>query len=194
MYQALRTFINSKTGLKIPDEEFKFVEAAFTPRTIKKKQFLSHEGSVCQHMVFIVKGAMRQYTIDDRGVEHIVRFGLENWWMSDRESFSMLTASIYNIDALEDCEVLATTKEKITYLKEQSLHFLKMAHVLDENHYIANQNRIQANISFTAEEKFQQLMKTYPEFIRRFPQNMLASYLGLSPETLSRIRKQMLSK
>lgn len=194
MYQALRTYINSKTGLEIPDEEFNFVEAAFTPRVIKKKQFLSHEGSICQHMVFIVKGAMRQYTIDERGVEHIVRFGMENWWMSDRESFSMLTPSIYNIDALEDCEVLVTTKEKMTYLKDQSLHFLKMAHVLDENHYIANQNRIQANISFTAEEKFLQLAKTHPEFIRRFPQNMLASYLGLSPETLSRVRKQMLSK
>lgn len=194
MYQALRTFINSKTGQEISDEEFKLVEAAFVPRIIKKKQFLSHEGNICQHMVFIVKGAMRQYTIDDRGVEHIIRFAIENWWMSDRESFSMLTPSKYNIDAIEDCELLVTTKDKVTNLKDQSLHFLKMAHVLDENHYIADQNRIQANISFTAEEKFMELEKTCPEFILRFPQNMLASYLGLSPETLSRVRKQMLSK
>lgn len=192
MYNALRNFINSKTGSEIDDSEFKFVEAAFTPKVIKKKQFLSHEGSVCQYMAFIVKGAMRQYVIDDRGVERIVRFGIENWWISDRESFSMLTPSKYNIDAFEDTELLVTTKEKITLLKDQSPLFFKMAHVLDENNFIAAQNRIEANISFTAEEKFQQLVKLYPEFVRRFPQNMLASYLGLTPETLSRIRKQML--
>lgn len=194
MYEALRSFINSKTGGEISDLEFKFVEDAFTPKVIKKKQFLSHVGSICQHMAFIVKGAMRQYVIDDRGTEHIMRFGLEKRWMSDRESFSMLTPSKYNIDALEDCEVLVTTKEKITNLKDHSPLFFKMAHVLDENHYIATQNRIEANISFTTEEKFQQLMKTHPEFLRRFPQNMLASYLGLTPETISRIRKQMLFK
>lgn len=194
MHDALRSYMNDKTGQEISNEEFKFVEAAFTPRIIKKKQFLSHEGSICQYMTFIVKGAMRQYVVDDRGVEHIVRFGIENWWISDRESFNMLTPSKYNIDALEDCEVLITTKEKITNLKDQAPLFLRMAHILDENNYIATQKRLEANISFTAEEKFQQLMETHPEFIRRFPQNMLASYLGLTPETVSRVRKQMLFK
>lgn len=194
MYESLRIFINSKTRSEISDAEFKHVEETFTPRIIKKKQFLLHEGSVCQYMAFIVKGALRQYIVNDRGVEHIVQFGLENWWMSDRESFSMLTPSKYNIDAIEDCEVLVATKEKITLLMEQSPLFFKMAHVLDENHSIATQKRIEANISFTAEEKFQQLVQQYPEFVRRFPQTMLASYLGLTPETLSRIRKQLLSK
>ena len=145
-------------------------------------------------MAFVVKGAMRQYSIDEKGNEHIVRFGIEGWWMSDRESFLMLTPSKYNIDALEDCDLLVATNEKLTMVKDQSLLFLKMAHILDARHSIASQNRIQASISYSAEEKVMDLMNTYPIFLKRFPQNMLASYLGLSPETFSRIRKQILLK
>jgi CRP-like cAMP-binding protein len=194
MYESLRRYINTKTESEIGDSEFKYVTEAFLPRVIKKKQFLLHEGSVCQYMAFIVRGAMRQYIINDRGIEHVVRFGIENWWMSDRDSFSNLTVSKYNIDAVEESELLVTTKDKITLLKDQSPLFFKMAHILDEKNYIAAQNRIEANISYSAEEKLQHLMKFNPEFIRRFPQTMLASYLGITPETLSRIRKQLLSK
>jgi len=194
MYESLRAYINTKTGSEIGDAEFKHVTDAFSFKIIKKKQFLSHEGSVCRYMAFIVKGAMRQYIINSRGVENVVRFGIENWWMSDRDSFSNLTVSKYNIDAVEDTEVLVTTKEEILILMDQSPVFFKLAHILDEKNFIATQNRIEANISYTAEEKFQQLMKHHPEFIKRFPQTMLASYLGITPETLSRIRKQLLSK
>jgi len=194
MYESIRLYINKITSSVISDEEFKHVEEAFQPKKVKKRQFLSHEGSVCQHLAFIVNGAMRQYVIDSKGVEHIIRFGIEGWWMIDRESFSMLIPSKYNIEAVEDSDLLITTKEKVTHLKDRSPLFLKMMQVLDENNFIANHNRIEANISFTAEEKFQQLMKSNPAFIRRFPQTMLASYLGISPETLSRIRKQMYAK
>lgn len=194
MYESLREYINAKTGLVIGDSEFQYVTDAFSPKVIKRKQFLSHEGNVCRYMAFIVRGAMKQYLINDRGVENIVRFGIENWWMSDRESFRNLTISKYNIEAVEDTDVLVTTKEKIMDLMDQSPTFFKLAHILDENNYIATQNRIEANIGYTAEEKLQQLMKLNPEFIRRFPQTMLASYLGITPETLSRIRKQLLLK
>jgi len=152
-----------------------------------------HEGSICQYSAFIVKGAMRQYLIDKRGVEHIVRFGIENWWMSDRESFMMLTPSQYNIDAVEDCDLLVTSNEQVTNLIARSPMFLKVTHELDKRSYITSHDRIQAAISYSAEERFVHLMKTYPEFLQRFPQNMIASYLGISPETLSRVRKQALS-
>ena len=194
MHDSLRKYINRVTSLIVSDEEFSYLENAFEPRKMKKKQFLLHEGSVCKYMSFIVKGAMRQYCIDQKGTEHIVRFGLEGWWMSDRESFTMLTPSKFNIDAIEDCELLLATNENLTMVKDHSPVFQKMMLILDENSYIASQKRIQATISYTAEEKVIDLMNAYPAFLRRFPQNMVASYLGLTPETLSRVRKQILSK
>lgn len=176
------------------DEEFKHLEEAFVPKVVKRRQFLLHEGSVCKYLSFVVKGAMRQYYIDDKGVEHIVRFGIEEWWMSDRQSFTLSTPSKYNIDAVEDCELLMVSSEKLALLKERSPLYTKMGQVLDERSYFAAENRIQVTISYTAEEKVMHLMKTYPAFLQRFPQTMVASYLGLSPETLSRVRKQILSK
>jgi len=194
MYEIFRKYINEVTGSIISDEEFRCIEKTFIEKRMKKKQFLLHEGSICKYMTFIAKGAMRLYNIDEKGNEHIVRFGIEGWWMSDRESFLMLTPSKYNIDAVEDCDLLLATNEGLSTLKDQSPLFLKLMQILDQRSYIASQNRIEATISFTAEEKFIQLMNTYPAFLQRFPQNMLASYLGLSPETLSRVRKQVLSK
>ena len=194
MHEPLREYINRVTSSLISDEEFRFFEEVFSPKQVKKKQFLLHEGSICKYMAFIAKGAMRQYLTDEKGTEQIVRFGIEGWWMSDRESFVSLTPSKYTIDAVEDCDLLVTTYEKITRLKARSPLFVKLGQILDEKSYIASQRRIEATISYTAEEKFLYLMENNPEFLPRFPQNMLASYLGLTPETLSRVRKQLLKK
>jgi CRP-like cAMP-binding protein len=193
MYQLLRAYIDKIMASSISDEEFKLVEEAFSEKIVKKRQFLLHEGSICQYTAFIAKGAMRQYTIDKKGVEHIVRLAIEEWWISDRESFQGLTPSRYNIVALEDCHLLVITNEKLTYLLDKSPLFAKLRRLLDEKNTIASQKRIEATISFTAEEKVIDLIKNYPQFLRRFPQNMLASYLGITPETLSRIRKNLLA-
>jgi CRP-like cAMP-binding protein len=194
MYELLRTYLNKITSATVSDEEFQFFETAYSIKKIKKKQFLLHEGNICRYMAFIVKGAMRQYTIDDKGTEHIARFGIEEWWMSDRESFVSLTPSRYNIEALEDCELLVATNENLILLREQSPLFVKMGVILDEKSFIASQKRIDVTISYTAEEKVIYLMENHPQFLQRFPQNMLASYLGIAPETLSRVRKQLTHK
>ncbi|MFA6274379.1 MAG: Crp/Fnr family transcriptional regulator [Candidatus Paceibacterota bacterium] len=194
MYDILRKYIDRVTAAVIPDEEFVYIEQAFEVKRIKRKQFLLHEGSVCRYMSFIASGAMRQYSIDDNGIEHITILALEGWWMSDRGSFINQTSSRYNIDAVEDSTLLISTLDKINLLKEQSLTFLKMAHILDQNHSIAAQQRIEAGISYSAEEKYRYLLQAHPEFFNRFPQSMLASYLGLTPETMSRVRKLVLSR
>jgi CRP-like cAMP-binding protein len=194
MYEQLRTYLNKVTSANISDEEFHFFKEAFSAKKLKKKQYLLHEGAICRYMAFIAKGAMRQYTIDDKGIEHIARFGIEEWWMSDRESLLSLTPSRYNIEALEDCHLLVATNEKLILLREQSPLFVKLGQTLDEKSYIASQKRIDVTISYTAEEKVIYLMENHPQFLHRFPQSMLASYLGLTPETLSRVRKQLLQK
>jgi CRP-like cAMP-binding protein len=194
MYEQLRIYLNKVTSATVSDEEFQFFKEAFSAKKLKKKQCLLHEGSICRYMAFIAKGAMRQYTIDDKGIEHIARFGIEEWWMSDRESLLSLTPSRYNIEALEDCDLLVATNEKLILLREQSPLFVKLGQILDEKSYIASQKRIDVTISYTAKEKVIYMMKNHPQFLHRFPQSMLASYLGLTPETLSRIRKQLLQK
>jgi CRP-like cAMP-binding protein len=194
MYLPFRKYINEYTGETITDADFELVKKAFTPKRIRKKQYLLQEGDVCKYLSFIIKGAMRQYSIDEKGNEHIVRFGIENWWMADRESFELSTPTIYNIDALEDTEVIQVTHADLETLKQTVPAVNTLTQVLEKRSYIAAQQRLTAAISLTAEEKYHNLFKTHPVFFQRFPQAMIASYLGISPETLSRIRNNAFLK
>ena len=194
MYDILRQYINKLIATDLSDDEYAMIKAVFTPRKYRKKQYLLQEGDVCKHLSFIIKGAMCQYSTDDKGNQRIIRFGIENWWMMDRESFEMETPSLYNIEAFEEVELLQIKREDFLYLMEVSPMYKKMTQELDKRGQIASQKRIHSVISYTAEERFLDLLKTHPVFFQRFPQNMIASYLGISAETLSRIRKNALSK
>ena len=148
---------------------------------------------MCKYAAFIVKGAMRQCSIDVKGVEHIVRLFIENWWVSDMESYVMLTPSKYCIDASEDCDVLLLTKANWLGSLNSIPAFNEMIRKVDENFIIATQKRI-ATISLSAEERYEEFRKTYPDFLQRFPQHIIASYLGITKETLSRVRGQKSEK
>ena len=194
MHDQLRKYIETVSETTLPEAEFELLKKAFTPKKLRKKQYFLQEGEVSRYMAFIIRGAMRQYSVDNKGVEHILRFGIENWWMGDRESLTMLTPSRYNIDALEDSELLLVTNAQMQELILASPPVARTVRIMDERSQIASQKRIHASISYTAEERYLDLQKTNPVFLQRFPQNMIASYLGISPETLSRIRKQALPK
>ena len=145
-------------------------------------------------MAFIVKGAMRQYSVDDKGAEHIVALFIENWWASDRESYIMLTPSIYNVDAWEDTDALLITRADHVNLFNAVPSMNELAMKLDERNAFANQKRLNDFISLPAEKRYAHFAKTRPEFLQRFPQHIIASYLGITKETLSRVRKQMMKK
>jgi CRP-like cAMP-binding protein len=194
MHESLIKYINSYATTPLTGSEAELIKNTFVHKKIRKRQYLLQEGQVCKYSAFIVKGAMRQYSVDDKGVEHIVRLLIENWWASDRESYVMLTPSVYNIDAWEDTDVLLVTKADFLNRISSIPAMSELARKLDENYAIASQKRLHATISLPAEQRYSDLANTYPQFLQRFPQHIIASYLGITKETLSRIRHQSVQK
>jgi len=190
MHQQLISYINSHNTLPLTSEEEELVKTAFQPKKIRRKQYFLQEGDVCKYSAFIVKGAMRQYSVDEKGVEHVVHIFVENYWASDRESMIMLTPSVFNIDAWEDTEMLIITRAEMLSLMSKIPALVEMIRVMDERNAIANQRRLNSTISSTAERRYEEFASNHPQFIQRFPQHLIASFLGITKETLSRIRKQ----
>ncbi|HSY62678.1 MAG TPA: Crp/Fnr family transcriptional regulator [Cytophaga sp.] len=192
MYEPLRAYIDKYASDHISDADFELVKKAFIFKRYKKGQYLLQEGEVCKYSAFILKGSMRQFSVDAKGMEHVIHFGIENWWVGDRESLTMLTPSKYNIDTIEDTEALLITSEDLQQLGAQLPTIGKMINTMNQRNFIASQKRIHDALSLTAEERFLELQKNHPDFLQRFPQTMLASYLGITAETYSRIRKKAL--
>lgn len=190
MHQNLLSYINQYATSPLTSEEEALIVATFQPKKFRKKQYFLQEGDVCKYAGFIVKGAMRQYSVDDKGVEHIVQLYIENYWANDRESSTMLTPSVYNIDAWEDTDVLLITRADMLDLMAKIPSMAEMIRLMDERNAIANQRRLNSTISNTAEKRYEEFVAHHPKFIQRFPQHLIASFLGITKETLSRIRKQ----
>jgi CRP-like cAMP-binding protein len=127
-------------------------------------------------------------------VEHIVNLAIENWWAGDRESWVMLTPSIYNIDAWEDTELLLLTRADALRLIDEIPAFNEMVRRMDEMHSIAAQKRANASVTLPAEKRYIDFANNYPAFIQRYPQHIIASYLGITKETLSRVRNKAVKK
>ena len=193
MHDALFSYITNHSSTPLTEGDKALLTEVFVPKKLRKRQYFLQEGQVCKYLGFVVSGAMRQFTIDDKGVEHIVRLSIEDWWVGDRESFTMLTPSIYNIEAWEDSELLVITKADTTRL-DAIPAMTETFRKIDAYHAFALQKRINASISLSAEQRYADLVNTYPAFLQRFPQHIIASYLGITKETLSRVRHKALSK
>ena len=190
MHQRLITYINNHSTSSLTREEEAMIVAAFEPKKLRKKQYFLQEGEVCKNTSFIIEGAMRQYIVDDKGVEHIVHLYIEDYWATDRESSIMLTPSRYNIDAWEDTQLLVISRADMLDLMGKIPALVEIMRLLDERYAIANNRRLSSTISNTAEKRYEEFAENHPQFNQRFPQHLIASYLGITKETLSRIRKQ----
>lgn len=187
MYQLIRSHISRY--IQLSEEEFNHFISLTKHRKLRKKQYLLQAGDVCRYESFVLKGCLRAYSADDKGQEHVVQFAIEDWWIADLHSFLTQTPAAYHIDALEDSELLQLDKASLETLYRDLPQFERFFRIMIQNAFIASQQRIAAAISETAEQRYLHFIQKYPLLGQRVPQHQIAAYLGITPEFLSRIRK-----
>jgi CRP-like cAMP-binding protein len=192
MYELLYKKINSI--ISISNEEFDYCKTLFVPKRLRKRQYFLQEGDVCKYQAFVEKGILRSYTIDEKGAEHILQFASEGWWMADLSSYLTGEPSFLNMDVLEEAELLLITKTSWELAMQKVLALERYFRIIIQNNLVATQKRLLQSFSETAEEKYIRFMAIYPDCLQRVPQHMIASYLGIKRETLSRLRKQMVER
>jgi CRP-like cAMP-binding protein len=189
MHDELIRSISNKVTLT--SNEIEALKHFFIPKKIRKRHFVLNAGDVCQYQFFVEKGLLRAFSMDDKAVEHVVQFAPEGWWVSDICSFLSGDDALYSIEALEDSELLLLTKDRMDKMLEDIPKMERYFRLLMQNSIVALQRRITSVQSDSAEQKYLKLIETYPNIIKRSPQQHVASYLGITPETLSRIRKKV---
>lgn len=173
-----------------PDES-RFFTSVIQVRHLRKKEFLLQAGEVCRYESFVLKGCLRNYYLDNKGDEHILQFSVEDWWTSDLYSLLTQTPSTQFIDTLEDSTLAMIEKDDLERLYRQVPKFERFFRIMLQNAFIAQQQRILQNIGNTAEERYLAFRKKYPTLELRLPQHQIASYLGITPEFLSKIRRKL---
>lgn len=192
MFDVLHKYLSDR--MPLTDAQFDVVQAVFIPKHLKKGEFLLREGEVAKYGAFIAKGCLRSYVIDKSGKEHIVQFAPENWWLTDLHSMTNGAPTLYFMDAIEPTDVLLLDAPGHQKLLATIPGYQASFQAGRQNHTTAKDYRIIASLTATAEERYQNFLRAYPFIAQRVPQHMLASYLGISPETLSRIRKKWAGK
>lgn len=188
-FGVLRTYLRARAP--ITDDEFAFMRPMFVGRQLRAHDFLQRAGTVATHAAFVAAGCVRTYVIDPDGKEHIVQFAPETWWVADNTSLARGTPSQYFVDAIEDSDLLlidpASHETIVRTVPGYATAFQRGL----QRHAAAKDERIVSAMSASAEERYLEFLKTYPSLATRVPQRMLASYLGVSPETVSRIRGKL---
>lgn len=180
-----------KQRISLTDEQLKQVESLFKTKKVEKGKIILQLGEVCQYTYFVTNGCLRSYVIDDKGKEHILQFAIENWWISEQVSFMNHEPSMYFIDAVEDTEFVQTDEQGWNEFHKLVPGAAEMNRKLQMNSLRSFQKRLVSHLSASGEERYLSFIKTYPPLALRLPQKMIASYLGVTPESLSRIRKEL---
>ncbi len=192
MFDVLISHIQNKVHLT--EQEKSELQSFFSVKKLKRKQFLLQEGNICTHLSFVSKGLLKSYFVDEKGGENINMFAFEGWWISDFKSFISQEKALLNISAIEETELLTISLDDYDKLMLKIPMMDRYFRILYQNSLVTKDYRLIASNSYTAEEKYLEFSQKNPEVIRRIPHNLIASFLGLAPETVSRIRKKNLSK
>jgi len=180
--------------LHVPLEAVELCAEKIKIKKVKKGDYLLQEGEICTDTFFVNKGLLRMYTIDKNGKEHILHFAPENWILVDRSSLYLNQPSDYFIDAVEDSEILILSPAYFDFMAQQQPGILSKQNTMLHHHVNSLQKRITQLLGANAEERYLDFLKTYPNIFERVPQWMVASYLGITPESLSRVRKELVKK
>lgn len=180
--------------LNVPLEKVNMCSLHYEVKKVQKNQFLLQYGEVCRYIYFVEKGLLKMYSIDKNGKEHIIQFAPESWLTSDRSSLYFNEKSVYYIEAVEDSEVFLLHPDFINKLIGEFPDSLEKSDILLQKHIKSLQDRINSLLAETAEERYMKFIKMYPDLLLRVPQWMIASYLGITPESLSRVRKELARK
>ena len=191
-FGVLRAYLEERASFT--DAELQLISTKFVPTRLRAREFLQRAGAVAQHAAFVARGCLRSYTIDSRGREHIVKFAPETWWVADNTSLASGTPSDYFIDALEDSDLLLIDPRSHETLAENVPGYAAAHRQGLQRHAAAKDKRIISSLSASAQDRYLQFLDTYPSLVTRVPQWMVASYLGVSPETVSRIRRKLSRK
>ncbi len=177
--------------IPLSENDKKLIISNFRERKVKKGQFLVHEGAVSRCTNFVNEGSVRTYFIDMNGQEHIVQFAIEGWWISDLNSFIMQVPATFNVQAIEDSTILELPFENLEMLYTKVPKNERYFRITTQRAFVAFQQRVVQNISMTAEERYLAFQQKYPKIELRIPQKLVASYLGITPEFLSKIKKRI---
>ncbi|MBS1951053.1 MAG: cAMP-binding protein [Cytophagales bacterium] len=189
MLENFRAYFTSKA--EITDEQYVKITADLKTKVYKPQQYLLRKDEMCNHTFFVEKGLLRSYSVDETGKEHVIQFAPENWFISDRSSACFNEPSEYFIDAIEETRVVFVDQQFIQRLSAQSESFRNYNDFILHNHIRFLYKRINMLISHSAEIRYLSFIKLYPDLMLRVPQWMIASYLGITPESLSRVRKDL---
>ena len=188
MLEVLYNYFEQSFPLSENDKSL--IQSVVSMRTLRKSEFLVRQGEVARYGAFVTKGILRSYVIDNKGKEHIIQFAPENWWISDKNGMSEGLPSTFFIDAVEDSDLILIDMKGHVTLLEKLKGYADSFRTGIQRRAVAKDHRIVSSLTASAEERYLDFLETYPSIAQRVPQHMLASYLGLTPETISRIRKQ----
>lgn len=177
--------------IALSESDRKLIVSCLRERKVKKGQFIVHEGAVSRCTNFVNEGSVRTYFIDMNGQEHIVQFAIEGWWISDLNSFIMQMPATFNVQAIEDSVILELSFESLEMLYDKIPKMERYFRIITQRAFVAFQQRVVQNISMTAEDRYLAFQQKYPRIELRIPQKLVASYLGISAEFLSKIKKRL---
>src|SRR5262245_19333298 len=189
VFAVLRAYLEARASFS--DGDFETVHAAFLFKRLSAGDFLQRAGDVTRYAAFVARGCLRNYVIDAKGKEHIVQFAPETWWLADANSLNTGAPSLFFIDAIEDSELLLIDGPAHQNLVDHVHGYASAFRAGLQRHAAAKDQRIVSALSASAEERYLEFLSVYPSIALRVPQSMLASYLGMTPETVSRIRRNL---